>query len=137
MRLLLANVVLAAAMTGVIWLVQLVVYPMFRDAGASAFPAWDVEHSRRISPLVGPLIAGQVLVAIAVVAATGGKLAWLNLALLGAAILVTGAVSVPLHSELSRGFDAAAIDKLVQTNWLRTIAWSGQLAVACALLLRD
>ena len=139
MRLALANVVLAAFMTGVIWLVQLVVYPMFLDAGPSAFPAWETEHASRIAPVVGPAIAGQLLAGVALVITASDHARWparLNLGLLVLAVGVTGLVSVPLHAELADGFSAATIDDLVQSNWIRTAAWTAQLAAALALLGR-
>jgi hypothetical protein len=49
--------------------------------------------------------------------------------------VVTFAVSVPLHGVLAAGKDAAAIEQLIRTNWLRTAAWTvaavaGYIAVA-------
>ncbi len=136
MRLPLLNVVLAAVMVGVLWLVQLVVYPMFLDAGPRAFPAWETEHSRRITWVVGPAIVGQVLVAAALVRTAPGWLARVNLGLVVLVCALTALVSVPLHDQLAQGFDPGTIDDLVQTNWLRTAGWTVQLAVAAALLWR-
>jgi hypothetical protein len=35
-------------------------------------------------------------------------------------------VQVRLHSRLADGFDAAIHRRLVQSNWLRTAAWTGR-----------
>ena len=46
-------------------------------------------------------------------------------AMLGAAtVAVTVGVSVPCHRRLSAGYDDAVLDRLVHTNWYRTVAWS-------------
>lgn len=138
MRLAVANVVLAAFLAGIIWLVQLVVYPMFLDVGPGGFPAWETEHSERITPVVGVPILGQLAVAAALLLTAPAASRWLvrvNLGLVVLALAVTGLVSVPLHDDLARGFSAATIDDLVQTNWVRTVAWTAQLAVAIALLI--
>ena len=37
---------------------------------------------------------------------------------------VTALVSVPLHRRLSNGYDACAVQRLINTNWLRTAGWS-------------
>ena len=37
-----------------------------------------------------------------------------------ATVVVTVAVSVPLHTRLGRDWDEAAARRLVRTNWLRT-----------------
>ncbi len=141
MRLALANLLLTAVMVGVIWLVQLVVYPMFLDAGPGAFPAWENEHSRRITVIVGPAILAQLGLALALVARAvdGGaerRVSAANLLALLVAVGATGLVSVPLHDELSRGFSGGTIDTLVQTNWIRTAAWTLQLLPAVALVGR-
>ena len=41
-------------MAGLIWLVQVVHYPLFAHVGAEAFPAFHALHVRWISP-VGPI----------------------------------------------------------------------------------
>ena len=50
--------------------------------------------------------------------------AWLGLGLLGLIWLSTWRLQVPRHGELAHGFDARAHCRLVDTNWIRTIAWS-------------
>jgi len=52
--LLLANLAATLLMTGVIWVVQVVVYPQLRDVGAQVAdaPALFREHGRRIVPVV-------------------------------------------------------------------------------------
>ena len=54
-----------------------------------------------------------------------GDLFWLvNLVSIVILWIATGFISVPLHNKLVRGFDVLAIQKLVSTNWIRTILWS-------------
>jgi hypothetical protein len=43
---------------------------------------------------------------------------------------VTFLVSVPCHAVLSQGFDASAHARLVDTNWIRTAAWTARAALA-------
>jgi hypothetical protein len=50
-------------------------------------------------------------------------------ALVGIAWASTAFVQVPLHGTLARGFDEDAHARLVATNWVRTIAWSGHAAL--------
>jgi S-adenosylmethionine:tRNA ribosyltransferase-isomerase len=51
------------------------------------------------------------------------------------AIGTTVFVSAPLHERLNAHFDQATLDRLVATNWIRTIAWTGRAAVAIAILV--
>ena len=48
----------------------------------------------------------------------------------------TFVISVPRHNLLAAGFDAAVIDSLVATNWIRTIAWTARAGLAAWFLAR-
>jgi hypothetical protein len=135
--LLLTHATATLAMTGVIWFVQLVHYPLFRYASEGSFADFSVAHQRRTSWVVVPLMLielGCALV-IAVRPPEGSRtLALVGLALLAVIWLSTALVQVPLHRRLSRGLEPRAIHSLVQTNWVRTAAWSARAAVALAFL---
>lgn len=128
--LLLTNVGATLLLTGLIWTIQLVHYPLFAQVGAAGFPAYEAEHSARITLLVMPLMLVELIAAglLALAPPPGVRAgeAWLGLALVIAAWAVTFFVSVPQHTVLSSGFDAAAHRLLVQSNGLRTLAWSGR-----------
>jgi hypothetical protein len=44
-------------------------------------------------------------------------------------------VSAPLHGRLNANFSQATLDRLIATNWIRTVAWTGRAAVAIAMLV--
>lgn len=120
-------------LVGLIWMVQVVVYPQFRNVGGAEFPAYHAAHARRITFVVGPLMVGEAIGAALAVAATQSS-ADRATALLGAALVVlawgvTMGCSVPQHQVLARGFDARADAILRTTNWLRTLAWSARGAM--------
>ena len=119
-------------MTGVIWFVQVVHYPLFARTGAAGFADYERDHARRTSWVVGPAMTLELLLALAL-AARGGAAAWAGLALLAVIWLSTALVQVPLHRRLQGGFDAAAHRRLVRTNWLRTAAWTLRAALALRL----
>ncbi|SNC77311.1 hypothetical protein SAMN06265337_3894 [Hymenobacter gelipurpurascens] len=124
--LLLLNFGLAAYLTGVIWTVQLVHYPSFAQAARDTFPAFHQQHSSRISWVVLAPMVLELGLAI--------WLAWQGRALgqgvwwaLGLVLLIWAAtffISVPFHNRLALGYDYVAIDGLVRTNWIRTLAWT-------------
>ena len=119
-------------MTGVIWFVQIVHYPLFGRVGAAEFPAFEREHARRTGRVVGPAMVVELLLALAL-AARGGVLAWAGLALLGVIWASTAFVQVPLHRRLERGADVAAQRRLVRTNWIRTAAWTARAVIAIVI----
>lgn len=115
-------------LVGLIWLVQVVSYPLFAKVGVPEFAAYHAAHARLITFVVAPLMLGELVSALAWVAASEPRLprgiAWAGAALAIAVWLATMFVSVPQHEVLSHGFDGRAQQLLVSTNWLRTIAWT-------------
>jgi hypothetical protein len=136
--LLLSHAAATLVLAGVIWTVQLVVYPGFDQVGpTAAWPAAHAAHTRRMSLVVGPPWAVQGL-------CIGALLLWRpdgvpTVLVLATAVLatlpviVTVAVSVPLHRELARGWDPVRARRLRRTNWPRTASWT--LGAVCALAL--
>lgn len=139
--LLLAHAASTSALAGLIWTVQLVVYPGFAEVGrTTAWPAVHAAHTRRTGALVGLpwAVQGLTLVALLVRRPDGVDLPLLLVVAVLAAVpvLVTVAVSVPMHGRLSRGWDDGAWRRLVRTSWWRTAAWTAG-AVCAALLVRS
>lgn len=129
---LLVQLVATGIMVGVIWIVQLLVYPTFIDVAAGAerheWRAFHARHSRRISLVVGPVMVVEAVCAL-----------WLLVVLpaaLPAAVIAVGAglvamlwattilVSTRHHARLSIDGDVACIRRLIRVNWVRTAAWS-------------
>ena len=48
---------------------------------------------------------------------------------------ITAFVSVPAHQRLAQGFDLEAHTRLVQTNWIRTLAWTARGALAIWMIV--
>ncbi len=114
-------------MTGLIWFVQIVHYPLMGAVSADAFPAFENAHQRRTTWVVGPamfLETGSSLLLFWLPTKEFARmpLHWLGLVFLALIWLSTFAVQVPLHTRLGLGFDRAVWHRLVVTNWFRTIA---------------
>lgn len=120
-------------MAGLIWIVQVVHYPLFGRVGREGFAAYESAHARLITPIVGPAMLVELVSSLALLAARPRGMpawaAWAGVALVGIAWASTAFVQVPLHGTLARGFDEDAHARLVVTNWVRTIAWSGHAAL--------
>ena len=129
---LLANLAATLYMTGLMWFVQLVHYPLFADVGAEGFAQYSAKHQSRTTIAVAPMLL-EAAAAVALVAARPQNCppwaAMLALAALAAIWASTAFLQVPLHGLLSNGYDAAAIRRLVDTNWIRTVLWSGRAAL--------
>src|SRR3954454_2415612 len=123
MELELANLLLAAYLTGVIWIVQVVHYPLFAAVGREAWPAYEAAHRRRITLVVALPMLAQVPVALLLLP---GALAWGNLACVAVAFGSTVLWLGPMHGPLEAHWDPAGHRRLVRGNWLRTAAWTAQ-----------
>ena len=134
-----AHAVSTLFMVGMIWTIQVVHYPLFAEVGADRFPAYEAAHSARITWLIVLpwAVQGLTMLALLLSSPTGvpRTLVWVAAVLAAIPVLVTIASSVPAHSVLTNGFDAAAHARLVGTNWLRTAAWTLHGAVATAMLV--
>lgn len=126
--LLLANFVSTAYMSGVIWIIQLVQYPLFSQIGNENFSKYHSLHSFWITPVVAPMMVIELITSFFLLfyafEKIDYKLIWLGLALTLITWASTFFLQVPMHEKLSAGFDKSAHDFLVYSNWLRTIAWT-------------
>lgn len=117
-------------MTGVIWYVQLVVYPQLRNVSAEDFPRFHPGHTRRTGfvvavPMLLELASGILLLL------QPGSCTWspvhsyaLPLGALGLIWVSTILFQIPLHARLEKRRDEQAIEKLILGNWVRTLLWS-------------
>ena len=134
-----AQVVASVGMFGVIWIVQVVHYPLMRFVSGLEFARFETAHRMRISWVVGPLMAVEGVCVLAFLfAAPAGLTWWLPWAGAGAeavAIGTTVLVSAPLHERLNAHFDPATLDRLIATNWIRALAWTARGGLAIAMLV--
>jgi hypothetical protein len=117
------------AMTGLIWLIQGVHYPLLAKIGVGEFTEYVHLHAKDITYIVGPLMLVEVATALACLywGKTLGVPAWLLWSGLALLFIIWGAtafLSVPCHDALARGYDLNVIHRLVDSNWVRTIAWT-------------
>ena len=128
-------------MTGLIWFVHVVHYPLMAKVGADGFRAYHADHTRLTGSVVGgPMLVELVSAAWLVFADRPRDLpfAWAVAGLVLALVTwgVTGLQSVPAHNRLALGFDAATHRRLVATDLTRALAWTGHAAVLLAATWR-
>ncbi len=117
-------------MTGVIWFVQVVHYPLFRHTGFGEFPGYEAAHARLTTRLVAPLMVCEAVTALLLLlrrpsGVPAGPL-WLGAALIAVVWIATAFIHVPQHRRLAAAFDATVHRRLVASNWIRTVAWSSR-----------
>lgn len=125
-------------MVGLIWFVQLVHYPLMASVGQDRYQNYQREHERKTTWAVAPAmlieLATSLWLAVQTPVEIDATLAWVGLCLVVLIWLSTALLQVPCHKKLGLGFDPQAHQRLVTTNWLRTILWSARGVIALAML---
>ncbi len=117
-------------MTGVIWLIQLIHYPAFHKIENSHFLIFHKNHTTLMGYIVMPAMVVELITAILLILKSSNNLYFiLNLFLLFIIWICTFVLSIPLHQQLSKNQNYLLIQKLVLTNWPRTLAWSLRLLI--------
>ena len=123
-------------MTGVIWSVQLVQYPLFSSVGTDQFPLYHDRYTHLITWIVGPAMMVELGSALFIVGASYAvEHSLVAIVVLILVWLSTALIQVPCHTNLSHGFDARIHRKLVLSNWVRTIGWSVRSLIALSWLI--
>lgn len=139
--LLLLQVAVSVFMAGVIWVIQVVHYPLMAGVGAAAFARYEAAHVARITLVVGAPMVLEALAALALAASPPPRVppwaTWAGLGLVALIWLSTALWQVPAHDALRGGFDAAAHRALVTTNAVRAAAWTARAALALWMLARS
>lgn len=119
------------ALVGLIWTVQILVYPQFHHVGAQEWGGYHRNHMASISWVVVPLMGVEVLSAFWLALHPPAGLSslwfwWGGVGAVGAIWGVTAFVSVPLHQKLNSGFGSELVSSLVSTHWVRTWLWTAR-----------
>lgn len=138
--LLLIIVIATWFMTGLIWFVQAVHYPLMAEVGDEPFQSYHRQHTRLKTFVVVWPMTMELMTAVGLVAFRPSLIpAWAAWTGLLAVILIwatTGLLQVPSHNRLGRSFDRAKVSRLVRGNWIRTSLWTGRALLLAWLLHR-
>ena len=138
----LLNLISTWYMVGLIWMVQIVHYNLFNRVGVNVFAHYESEHNRLITPIVGFPMLIEIGTAIGLIWITPTFLprsaAWLGLGLVMVIWISTVTLQIPAHQRLLEGFDQNTYERLVSSNWIRTVGWTARgilLAYYAALMM--
>jgi len=116
-------------MSGMIWSMQILEYPLFAPVGPKEFPAYHRRHNRGLPFLVIlPSLAAFASAIIVIFTRPARLPLWASIvvAVLDLCIFIATVVrEAPLHAQLDReGYQAPLMRQLVQGNWIRTVLWT-------------
>lgn len=123
----LIQLVVTWVVVGIMWFLQVVHYPLYRNI-KEGFVEYERAHIRRAALLIGPIMLIEVITAILLIGvSTEGtltKLAGANLILLILIWLSTFLFQLNQHQKLSVRFSLKIVQRLIRCNWIRTLLWT-------------
>ena len=115
-------------MVGLIWFVQLVHYPLHAHVGSESLSNYQQLHMKWTSWVVGPPMLIEMATTLLFIVAPPLDVPnwyfWLGAVLLFVIWGSTALYQVPYHNGLLHVFDEETHNKLVKSNWIRTIFWT-------------
>ena len=119
-----------------IWMIQLIVYPSFLYYTTTNLVVWHRKYTQLIGYIVGPLMLGQLGVAIYQVSTDFTLYHSLCILTIAAIWIVTFLQFVPIHNNISKGrINEPMLLSLVRKNWSRTILWTLLFAYSFLMLI--
>ena len=133
------NLAVTLFLTGLIWTVQWVHYPLFARVGAEHFSAHHHEHMRRMTavvavPMLLELFSAGLLLRFRPPAMSTSAV-WIGIGLVAVIWLSTIILQVPCHHRLAERYLPRDQSFLTFTNWIRTLAWTARSGLLCSVLL--
>jgi len=116
-------------MTGIIWIIQLVHYPMFHAIDREKFVAEMNRHKTKITFIVAPIMLIEILSGFLMLFNPNDyDYPWEFRIILFVLVLIiwiaTFYIQVPAHQKLSKGYKKSIVNALIRSNWLRTGIWT-------------
>ena len=122
-----------AFMTGLIWYVQIVHYPLFRLVGVESFVSFVQTQARRTAWIVGPVMLAELATGLLLIFQHPPQfpaiLLRVNLGFIGVIWLSTLLLQIPAHRRLHAERDSDTIRQLILSNWIRTASWTIRLSL--------
>jgi len=129
------NLAASWALFGLIWTIQLSHYPAFKFIGESQFHDFHQHHTGSITLVVMPLMLIELALAFWFTYQYGW--AWgIPLCMVLLIWASTFFIQIPLHNQLADGKNIDIIQRLITTNWLRTILWTIKAVLVSYYLFR-
>jgi hypothetical protein len=126
-NLVLSNLAATLFLTGVVWFLQVVQFPLLLHAGGNDFVAYVKAQRKRNTLLMAlPMLVELITGVWLLVTPLPHRSVFHGVVLLAFIWLVTLGSIVPLNSRLTRGYDESTIRVLIRDNWIRTICWTAR-----------
>lgn len=126
------QLIACAAMTGIIWMAQVAIYPLFARLEGKAFDDYHTRYMNQVTYIIAPFMLIEAITCAACLSLGDWKGFVLPTILLALAWASTAFIQVPQHARLT----PEKVPALVRSNWIRTIAWTSRLILLAIILIK-
>ena len=119
----LLNFVTSFLMMGVIITTQIVNYPLFLSISKNDFNNFHSKYTNKITAIVIPLMITELILSIILLISIQNYMTILIFTTISLIFISTIFIQVPIHKKIKKEFNKNLLNKLIQTNWIRTILW--------------
>ena len=122
-------------MLGLCWFVQIVHYPLFLKIPEKQFSAYQ-KKNWLTGYVTGPVMILELITGLVLLYSYQDLNYLINLALIGVTGFSTLLIQIPIHIQLKRERSVLLIQKLIRTNWIRTVSWTARTALLSHIILK-
>jgi hypothetical protein len=120
---LLVHAGLTLFMVGLIWMIQVVHYPLFALIDTKNYQQYQQVHMQKITWIVAPVMIAELICGFILINLSHTHLVWIAFFLLGVIWLNTLFLQVPAHGKLSKSWNSNAHTHLT-TLYLESVIQS-------------
>ena len=110
-------------MIGISILVQVIIYPSFKDPDFKNFNSFHLSYSNKMFYLVAPIMLTELFSSLFLVYKNPSKTYLISLFFLLLIWLLTFLFIVPIHNFLSANHSKKKVQRMIRLNGLRTFFW--------------
>tara|TARA_B110000495_G_scaffold197965_1_gene209043 strand:- start:1512 stop:1895 length:384 start_codon:yes stop_codon:yes gene_type:complete len=124
-------------MLGLIITTQVVSYPMFHFVNKNNFSTYHNNYVNYVSTVVIPTMVLELGFSILLFLIYKSISFFIPLFINIMILITTYFIQVPIHNILGQKFNKQAIDRLIKTNWLRTLLWTVKVFLLVLIILKE
>ncbi len=136
-NLLLLNFFITSFMFGLILTTQIVSYPLFLKVKSKNFANYHSFYVNRISFVVIPVMLIEFFLSILLISINSSYLIIFNFVLILLIFLTTYLIQVPIHNNIKLESNKLLLNRLINTNWIRTIFWFLKSIISFTIIYKE
>ena len=134
---LLFNVYITIFMFSVILMTQIVSYPLLKNVDNVTFVKYHTFYVSKIFIIVAPAMVFEFILSFYILYFFKSFDVIFNFLTIALIFLSTILIQVPIHEKLKHAKDNFLIQRLINTNWIRTILWGTKLVISHKIFLKE